>query len=644
MRIATIQAVVVLLCCAGPATAQLCQGSLGDPIVNRTFGAGVNPGPPLAAATTNYQYVPQDCPGDGYYTLINNTSSCFANTWHSLATDHTGDPGGYFMLVNASIQPGVFYLDTAHGLCGNTTYEFAAWVLNILRPTACGSNGTQPNLTFSIEKTDGTILQSYNTGNIPTQPGPAWQQVGFFFTTGSGVTDVVVRIVNNSPGGCGNDLALDDITFKACGPQLTASIAGNASNTVSFCEGNARSFIFTCAVSPGFNNPSFQWQQRINGANWTDIPGAITTSFSKNFPSTQVPGVYEYRLSAAETGNMSSLSCRVVSGILTITIVARPSISISSNAPICEKGTLLLNAAGGTQYQWNGPDNFLGSGPAVVINDANPGQSGRYYVVATNAAGCSATDSVDVNIHPRPVAFILFNSATICESGQIQLSGGGGTVYHWIPSTNLSSAVIPDPIASPADTITYMLIVSNNFACSDTTQVLVNVIEKPRADAGPDKVVIAGSTAQLSGHVSGQDISYSWSPVFNMTNAQSLHPVVLPAADMDYVLTVVSNAGCGNATDLVHVFVYKDVFVPTAFTPNGDGLNDTWSIPALGAFNRFEVAIFNRWGEIVFQAKNINKAWDGRHKGMPQPAGAYVYSIRLEGQERLLKGTLILVR
>jgi len=114
---------------------QLCQGSLGDPIVNNTFGSGSNPGPPLTAATTTYQYVANDCPNDGFYTVRNNTSSCFGNTWHSFTSDHTGDPNGYFMLVNASVQPGAFYLDTVRGLCGNTTYEFAAWIMNLILPS-----------------------------------------------------------------------------------------------------------------------------------------------------------------------------------------------------------------------------------------------------------------------------------------------------------------------------------------------------------------------------------------------------------------------------------------------------------------------------------------------------------------------------
>jgi len=67
---------------------------------------------------------------------------------------------------------------------------------------------------FQIEGTDGTVLNSYSTGNIPNLSAPSWQQFGFFFATPVGVSDIVLKIINNSPGGCGNDLALDDITFR----------------------------------------------------------------------------------------------------------------------------------------------------------------------------------------------------------------------------------------------------------------------------------------------------------------------------------------------------------------------------------------------------------------------------------------------
>jgi gliding motility-associated-like protein len=635
--------VAVLLSAFSNVSAQLCQGSLGDPIVNITFGSGSNPGASLTAATTSYQYVTNDCPNDGFYTVRNNTTNCFSSSWHSLNSDHTGDPNGYFMLVNASFQPSAFYIDTVKGLCSNTTFEFAAWIMNVLRTTACGS-GIQPNLTFTIERTDGTVLQTYNTSNIPSQINPTWQQFGFFFTTPPGVFDVVLRIFNNSQGGCGNDLALDDITFRPCGPQLVPAISGFSSTTVSLCEGTAQAFTFNTTVSAGFNNPSFQWQQSADGINWTDISGAMTTTFTKNFPTNTTSGNYMYRLSAAETGNLGSVKCRVVSAILTIKVVANPVTTASGNTPLCEGTTLSLVATGGTQYQWTGVNGFSATSDAISISNAQIAQSGKYYVLVTNAAGCTHLDSVIVNINVRPVAATTFSTVAICSGSAIQLSASGGITYKWLPASGLSSDVISNPFASPSDTLQYMVIVSNQFNCADTAVIDLNVIESPSANAGPDKTIITGSPVQLSGIVSGQDISYSWSPAININNTQSLQPIVTPPADADYILSVVSNLGCDAATDRVHIFVFKDVFIPTAFTPNNDGKNDTWAVPALNAFTNIDLSVFNRYGQIVYQTKNSYQPWDGNYKGIPQPSGAYVYVIDLKQGTGIKKGTVLIIR
>jgi gliding motility-associated-like protein len=617
---------------------------LGDPIVNITFGSGNNPGAPLKAATTSYQYVSYDCPGDGYYTVRNNTINCFGSTWHSLTSDHTGDTNGYFMLINASYQPSAFYLDTVKGLCAGTTYEFAAWIANVLKPTACSPSPIQPNLTFTIEATDGTVLKTYNTNTIGTTPGGQWQQSGFYFTTPANASDIVLRIFNNAPGGCGNDLALDDITFRPCGPQLKSSFAGSTVQSMTICEGDSKTFNLNCAVSAGFNNPSFQWQQSLDGVSWTEIPGSITSSFVTNFNASFAPGNYHFRLTAAEAGNMGSQQCRIASNALTVTVAANPLTTAGSNGPVCEKNTLQLNATGGSTYQWNGPNNFSSHQEQPLISNSKPLHSGKYYVLVTNTNGCHALDSVTVLVKTAPVAQLAFSDTTICEGENIQLISSGGTSYDWTPTDHLSSPSVSSPSASPVTSTGYRLIVQNNEACTDTAIVQVNVLQVPVADAGPDRWVIEGSTVQLIGKATGENIFYSWSPHVFMDNPLEISPFITPLRDTTYVLTVISNSGCGTDTDSMKVIVYKDVYIPSAFSPNNDGLNDTWNIPVLTAFPGFELTVFNRQGQIVFRSKESYKAWDGKYKGAPQPGGVYVYQLDLKDGNTTRKGTLTLIR
>jgi gliding motility-associated-like protein len=454
----------------------------------------------------------------------------------------------------------------------------------------------------------------------------------------------VLRIFNNAPGGCGNDLALDDITFRACGPKLTPSITGNANTTAVVCEGQAKSFSFTCNVSPGFNNPVFQWQQNINNGTWTDIPGANTTSLSKSFAANAAAGNYGFRLTASEIGNATSLQCRVVALPLFVNVVANPVPNAGNTGPVCEGANLVLTATDGTQFAWTGPGNYSDSGASAGINIVQQAQAGKYFVMVTNSSGCSHLDSTVVKVNPVPTATVSFSSKVICTGDAVQLNAGGGAGYAWSPNTALSSASIANPDASPVTTTTYVVTVSNQFACTDTATVLITVNEKPTANAGPDKTIIKGRTILLEGSATGQSINYSWQPAVYLDNPQLLQPMASPSADIDYTLTVSSANGCGTATDLMHVFVFNDIYIPTAFSPNGDGLNDTWKIPALAAFPAFELTIFNRTGEVVFQNKNALLPWDGIFKGLPLPAGSYVYVINLKQFPGILKGSVMIVR
>ena len=608
--------------------AQLCQGSLGDPIVNITFGTGSNPGPPLAAASTSYQYVSHDCPQDGFYTVRNRTDQCFTG-WHTLTADHTGNGNGYFMLVNATEQPSAFYVDTVNLQCNNTTYEFAAWVVNMNRPFECSGNPNKPNLTFNIETVDGKVLQSSNSGDIGPQTGPEWRQYGFFFTTPANTSKIVLRIINNAMGGCGNDLALDDITFRPCGPRLNAAIAGNGTS-LRFCEGQVPPQTLTCEVSAGYSNPHYQWQQRINSApSWKDITGANSITLEPGLSSSSAPGVYEYRLSVTQQENIGSTVCRVNSNVITITINPKPLPSATNSSPSCSGTDVQVSAANGEKYAWTGPNGFTSTAPGFTLLNAQPGQTGKYFVQVTSAAGCTTLDSTGVIIHPTPVASVNPSEISICEGESTQLQASGGSSYKWTPAIHLSSGTIAAPIASPVDSTVYQVIVANDFQCADTGFVQVHVSKKARADAGPDRALLAGQVIQLQGNASGTNISFSWSPSSYMDDATQLQPNVHPDADITYTLQVVSNDGCGTALDSVRVRVFNDLYIPNAFSPNGDGKNDTWNIPVLQVYSNVEVIVFNRWGGEVYHAKN-SAPWDGRYKGKDLPVGVYPYIIQLK--------------
>jgi gliding motility-associated-like protein len=378
--------------------AQTCNGSLGEPVVNISFGTGYASASPLKNNITSYTYSSSPCPGDGFYNIVTQTQGCFGNTWHS-ATDHTpGDINGNMMLINASFTAGDFYKETVKGLCGGTTYEFAAWMLNILKQSSCGGNGIDPNITFSIENTSGTVLKSYTTGDIPETGSAEWKQFGFYFTADA--DEVVIRMTNNAVGGCGNDLALDDITFRACGPKILADAKTSSVNN-KFCEGEKGTVILNAPKPAGYLDPAYQWQVNSNDGNgWQDLTGATRTSYTLNIPALNAEG-YQFRLAVAEGSNISSANCRIVSEAIPVAVNKKPLADAGPDIIIEEGESVILKGkseGNSLRYSWN-PSSYLNN-MNVLEPTATPPQTTSYTLTVMSDDGCNniARDGVVVRV------------------------------------------------------------------------------------------------------------------------------------------------------------------------------------------------------------------------------------------------------
>ncbi|MEO5996160.1 MAG: gliding motility-associated C-terminal domain-containing protein [Chitinophagaceae bacterium] len=621
--------------------AQICTGSLGDPVINVTFGSGSNPGGPLASVNNNYNYTAAGCPGDGFYTVVNSTANCFNNTWHNLLSDHTpNDVNGYMMLVNASYTPGDFYVDTVKGLCPNTTYEFAAWVLNVLRSSACQGRPIDPNLTFKIQTTAGVVLGTYDTGDITQTSGPDWKQYGLFFTTPSTVSNIILRLTNNAPGGCGNDLILDDITFRACGASVNAVINyAGGTTVVDLCQGDTQQFALSASLSVGYSNPAYQWQVSTDSVLWKDINGAITPSYNRN---TTGIGDYRYRLAVAEAGNITNAACRIYSNVVMIRINANPLINALSNKSVCDQGPMNLQASGASTYLWTGPGGFTStlSNPKSIASFNN---SGTYYVKAITARGCIGIDSVLIQVFPKPTVE-AGQGQHLCEGSSVTLHASNATSFLWSPSAGLSSTTIKDPIARPVDSTKYILTIKDQNGCSASDSVNINVSKKPVADAGKEIQLFEGQSAMLQGFSGGTNVRFQWSPGSYMNNSNSLTPTITPPDTITYTLIVTSGDGCGSAVDKVFVRVYQKVVVPNAFSPNGDGINDVWNIENLQTYNEAMITVFNRNGQVVFKSRGYSKRWDGRYNNQPLPFGTYYYTLDLRNGTKVTSGWVLIVR
>jgi gliding motility-associated-like protein len=372
---------------------QTCSGNFGEPVVNITFESGFNPVPTTA---TNYNYTTSTCPVDGSYKITSSTIACFNSNWHTILEDHTpGDTTGFMMLVNASNAPGEFFKQTISGLCPGTTYEFAAFVVNVLKPSA---SAIKPNLTFIIESLTGVPLGTYSSGNIPESINPQWKKYGMIFTTPVGISEVVLKIVNTAPGGNGNDLALDDITFRACGPTILPKLNGNL-NSLSICEGKFLKISLDAELSLGYSNPSFQWQLKTTGSEWNDIPGASSKAVEITINSaTDIS--YQYRLAVAESFNINSKGCRIFSEVLILNRLEKPTVAAGEDKNTIQNKPVSLTATAvgnNLRYEWI-PSTYLDD-PFKINPIATPLDDITYTLQVTDECNNIISDEVFVKVY-----------------------------------------------------------------------------------------------------------------------------------------------------------------------------------------------------------------------------------------------------
>lgn len=552
--------------------------------------------------------------------------------------DHTpGDVNGYYMLVNSSYNPGDFYVSTVNNLCGGTTYEFAAWILNVLRPSA---SGIKPNVTFTIETTAGTILQSFSTGDILETQSAVWKQYGFFFQTPANVTSVVIRMKNNAPGGAGNDLALDDITFRPCGAKVDVSVQNyGTQKNISVCENGNQQFNIQTSLSSGVIVPGYQWQSSNNGTSWTDMTNQNGSSLTVNLSAA---GTYYYRVAIAEAINISSTACRTNSEIVQIRINPKPNINLTDTVNACAGDTVQITITGAASQTWTGPSGFNSTQSSIQVSNVQNNNAGKYYVIATSTDACSVTDSLQLNVHPLPNVN-AGNDTVACSGQSIQLTGSGqGTLIWSLNGTTIGNGANVTTTVNQNSVFT--LTATDQNGCKNVDAKLVQALASPTANAGADKEIMQGDSVVLNGQAKGDGINFYWSPLSFLSPDTSLTPTVKPPQDIIYTLTVES-AACGIVSDDVFVKVFKQLYVPNVFTPNGDGTNDTWVIEGIQTYADNVVQVFNRYGQKVFESNGYSSPWNGTAaNGKPLPAGTYYYLIDTKKTTRKYAGWIMILR
>jgi gliding motility-associated-like protein len=173
---------------------------------------------------------------------------------------------------------------------------------------------------------------------------------------------------------------------------------------------------------------------------------------------------------------------------------------------------------------------------------------------------------------------------------------------------------------------------------------VVKVFPVPVVDAGPDLITEPGRAVQLNASVTPAAATVTWTPPNYLSNPGQLQPMASPRENTRYYITATGESGC-TSMDSMLLKVFKELKVPNAFTPNGDGKNDTWRIPGLEEYRNATVQVFNRWGQIVFKSTGYSNPWRGDINGTPLPTGAYYYVIQpKENGYGTLSGMVMIIR
>jgi gliding motility-associated-like protein len=194
-------------------------------------------------------------------------------------------------------------------------------------------------------------------------------------------------------------------------------------------------------------------------------------------------------------------------------------------------------------------------------------------------------------------------------------------VYNWSNLTTGEEVEIP--FVSPENTSEFQVVVTDVNGCQDSTTTIITVLPLPLVDAGPNIEVMFLDTAVLMGSVSTED--YWWSSHEDLSCVTCLEPTVYPSANHWYFLNVIDEFGCMNY-DGVLVEVTGPLYVPNSFTPNGDGINDVFRADGLLVAG-FNMQIYNRWGEMIFESNDPAYGWDGRYKGFEPIIDTYTWRI-----------------
>jgi len=487
------------------------------------------------------------------------------------------------------------------------------------------------NLVTSVNPDTSQICQGQQTVNITATAqgnGPftfSWSPAaGLSATTGATVTaspNVTTTYVVTVTDALSCTGTIDATVIVNPAPQITASASDNP-----ICNGENS----TVAAGGG---QSYTWANLGAGQSHIVTP---TTTTTYSVTGTDVNG------------------CTGTAGF-SLVVNDNPIISISNPSPdICEGESANLTASGATTYLWSDASD-------TDLITVTPTVTTTYQVTGTDVNGCTGTASSDVNVHYQPTADFTGNPLSGCIPLNVAFtnqvtSGDPIDTYYWQFGTGgslgNSTSANPSKIFSSAGSFDVSLTATTAFGCysSITKPLYVTAFPKPTASFMVDPPVAELGSSEISfiDQSIGADLWY-WTFGDGSSSADSNPVYTYESAGQFIVVLVVANEhGCVDSTmRYVQIMHNISFYVPNAFTPGNDGMNDSFGPTGVG-IKSIQFYIYDRWGKMVFYSESMENRWDGKINGnIPKTNSVYTWRadvVFADNIKEVFKGAVVLIR
>ncbi len=343
------------------------------------------------------------------------------------------------------------------------------------------------------------------------------------------------------------------------------------------------------------------------------------------------------------------------STIKDIAIHPLPVVTIPANQIACKGDTLKLLATGALNYIWKDQQNNIVCNGCAVYSYL-PSVNNSISVIGYNQYGCSQIASTNIKvIQPIKIAAKLLD--TLCQGTSIRLKVTGADTYAWLPDPGLNNYKIANPIAAPLVTTTYTVIGKENYACFADTAKIRLVVGTPTAfNIGTDTTIQSGVPFKLLATSNElQNIrSWQWSGNADFACSNCASTMAKVVFDGNIQLRATNIYGC-MSTDTISIKTFcpnSEIFIPNAFTPDADGINDILFVQGSGIKLIKSFKIYSRWGELVFERTNFqpgdkSNGWDGKVRGKPASQDVFVYiceALCEKGIPATFKGNIALLK